>query len=290
MGNQNKIINNKEVGNTPIIYYNNLYYKLEFFNPTGSIKDRATYNILKNYLDKEIIKPNDTIIEATSGNMGISLAYFGKLFKLKVVIVMPDSASIERIKLLERYGAQIILTDGSLGMTGALEKQNQLVKEFNYLPIKQFENIYNTLAHLKTGEEIIKELPDVDYIICGIGSGGTISGLSKYFKSKSKEVKLIGIEPFESPIINKGIKGQHKIQGIGAGFIPPLLDLKDIHTIELVKSEEVIEKFKQDNPLNLGLSGIACEIIGHKLFKKEPKAKILIIVADGIDRYESMIR
>lgn len=281
---------NKKVGSTPIIEYQNLYYKLEFYNPTGSIKDRAAYNILENYYKRGYLKENDTIVLATSGNMGISLAYFGKKFKLKVIIVMPDNVSVERSTLMKKYGAKIVLTDGTLGMTNALAEVKRLKEENNYIQINQFNNEYNLLAHLQTASEIIDEIPDVDYIVCGIGSGGTIGGIGKYLKMKNKKVKLIGVEPFESPAITKGKSGIHGIQGIGAGFIPPLIDLKNIDSVELVKTTDVINKFKNDNPLLLGLSGLACEITAKRILEKEPKAKIVVIVADGVDRYESMIK
>lgn len=285
-----KTIKNNQVGNTPMIYYDHLYYKLEFYNPSGSIKDRAAYNILKNYLALGIIKQGDTIIEATSGNMGIALAYFGQRFKIPVVIVMPDNVSTERMALIKKYGAKIILTDGALGMNGAIAEVKRLKEEYNYIPINQFNNEYNLLAHLQTGEEIIDEISDVDYIVCGIGSGGTISGIGKYLKMKNKKVKLIGVEPFESPIITKGKPGIHGIQGIGAGFVPPLINLEDIYSVEVVKTIDVINKLKNDNPLLLGLSGIATSIVGKRILEKEPNAKIVVIIADGFDRYESMIK
>ena len=280
----------KKVGSTLITKYHNLYYKLEFNNPSGSIKDRAAYNILENYFKKGYLKEKDTVVLATSGNMGISFAYFSKEFKIQVVIVMPDNASIERINILQTYGAKVILTSSKLGMTGSIEKANELSKEYGYIVIDQFDNIYNKLANVATGKEILSSLPDASYIVCGIGTGGTISGICEYIKQVNSSVKVVGVEPYESSIITKGEKGVHLIQGIGAGFIPPLINLEDIYAIERVKGEEVIEKFKNDNPLLLGLSGIACEIVGRKILEKEPEAKIVVICADGIDRYESVMK
>lgn len=285
-----KYMKNKKVGSTPIIKYQNLYYKLEFYNPTGSIKDRAAYSILENYYKRGYLKEDDTIITATSGNMGIALAYFGKKFKLRVIIVMPDNVSLERRTLIKKYGAKIILTDGALGMAGALAEVTRLKEKNHYLIIDQFNNKYNLLAHLQTASEIIDELPDVDYIVCGIGSGGTIAGIGTYLKMKQKQVKLIGVEPLESPVITKGKRGIHGIQGIGAGFVPPLINLQNIDSVELVKTIDVINKLKNDNPLLLGLSGLAGDIVGRRILEKDPQAKIVIIVADGIDRYESMIK
>ena len=283
-----RYMKNKKVGGTPISLVNNIYYKLEFYNPSGSIKDRAAYNILENYFKLGILKENDTVVIATSGNMGISFAYFGKKFKIQVVIVMPDNASIERINILESYGASIILTDCKQGMKGSIEKSLELSKEYGYIVIDQFDNIYNKLANIETGKEILRDIPDVDYIVCGIGTGGTISGICEYIKQIDAKVKVIGIEPYESSIITKGEKGVHLIQGIGAGFIPPLINLKDIYQIKRIKGQEVIEKFKNDNPVLLGLSSIACDIAARKILEKEPNAKIVVICADGIDRYESV--
>lgn len=283
-----KYMKNKKVGGTPICLDNNIYYKLEFYNPSGSIKDRAAYNILENYFKLGILKENDTVVIATSGNMGISFAYFGKKFKIKVVIVMPDNASVERINILEGYGVSIILTDSKQGMNGSIEKALELSKENGYTIINQFDNVYNKLANIEIGKEILRDIPGVDYIVCGIGTGGTISGICEYLKQIDSKVKVIGIEPYESSIITKGEKGVHLIQGIGAGFIPPLIDLKDIYQIVRVKGQEVIEKFKNDNSVLLGLSGIACDIAARKILEKEPNAKIVVISADGIDRYESV--
>ncbi len=285
-----KYMKNKKVGLTPLVGNENIYYKLEFYNPSGSIKDRAAYNILENYFKKGYLKENDTVVLATSGNMGISFAYFGKKFKIKVVIVMPDNASVERINILEEYGAVIILTDSKLGMAGAIKKAVELSKEHGYIVIDQFDNIYNKLANIETGKEILKGLPDVDYVVCGIGTGGTISGICEYLKQVNSQAKVIGVEPYESSAITKGEKGVHLIQGIGAGFIPPLINLDEIYSVKRVKEKEVIEKFKNENHLLLGLSGIACDIAAREILEKEPKAKIVVMVADGIDRYESVMK
>ncbi|MBQ8292903.1 MAG: cysteine synthase family protein [Bacilli bacterium] len=275
------------IGNTDLIYKDGLYYKLEYNNPTGSIKDRPAYNILYEYINKGILKKGDTIVEATSGNMGISLAYFGAHFGINVVIVIPDNVSVERVKLLEKYGAKVILKHS---LIECIEEVNYLVKKEKYIPINQFENIYNYLAYLKMGKEIFEKLEYVDYIICGIGTAGTIRGLSEYIKNNNLKTKIIGVEPDESAVISKGLTGVHNIQGIGAGFIPPLLDLNKIDLIETVKTSDVLSDFKKNNSLGLGLSGIACKIVGLKILEKEKDAKIVVIVADGITRYESMIK
>ena len=275
----------KKVGNTPIVKYNNLYFKLENQNPTGSIKDRAAYNILQSLIKEKTIKKGDTIVISTSGNIGIAVAYFGKKLGLKVIVTMPSNMSIERINLLKKYEADVILSDATLGMNGSNELASKISKDNNYFEINQFTSIYNQEAHFETMKEILRDLPDVDYIICGIGSAGTISGLSRYIKEHNLNIKVIGIEPDESPIITKGIKGEHAIQGIGAGFIPPLLNLDNIYNIVCVKSEDVLEEFKIKKEISLGLSSCACYLVGKDLLAQEPDKKILIIVADGIDRY-----
>ena len=275
----------KQVGNTPIVKYENLYFKLENQNPTGSIKDRAAYNILKSLLKEKAIKKGDTVVISTSGNIGIAIAYFGKELGLKVIVTMPSNMSVERINLLKKYDAEVILTDATLGMKGANELAFKISKENNYFEINQFTSIYNQEAHFETMKEILKDLSDVDYIICGIGSAGTISGLSRYIKEHNLNIKVIGIEPEESAIITKGIKGEHAIQGIGAGFIPPLLNLENIYKIVCVKSQDVLKEFKNKKEISLGLSSCACYLVGKDLLIKEPDKKILIIVADGADRY-----
>lgn len=279
---------NNKIGSTPLVKNNGLYYKLELFNPSGSIKDRAAYCILENYSKEGLFKKNRIVVVASSGNMGISFAYFTKKFNIKVIIVMPDNVSVERINILKKLGATVVLTPGILGMEKAIIRAKELSVQNNYLYIDQFNNIYNRLANKETGKEIFNDLPNVDYIVCGIGTGGTISGICEYLKENNKKVKVIGIEPYESAVISGGQKGEHQIQGIGAGFIPSLVDLKDIE-VKKVKSTEVIEKFKNDNPLLLGLSSIACDLVAKKILEKESYAKIVIIAADGIDRYESMI-
>lgn len=277
-----------KVGNTPIIKYNNLYFKLENKNPTGSIKDRAAYNILQSLINENTIKKGDTVVISTSGNIGIAIAYFGKELGLNVIVTMPSNMSDERINLLKQYEAKVVLTDASLGMAGSNELATKIAKENNYYEINQFTSIYNQEAHFETIKEILRDLPDVDYIICGIGSAGTISGISRYIKENQLDIKVIGIEPYESAVITKGIKGRHDIQGIGAGFIPPLLNLDNIYKIEVVKSKDVLNEFKIKRDISLGLSSCACYLVGKELLKQEPNKKILIIVADGIDRYGSV--
>ena len=215
------------IGNTPMISldkigYKNVYVKLEKYNPAGSIKDRIALSMVEGAERKGILNKESVLVEATSGNTGIALAMVGKLKGYKVIIIMPETMSMERRQLVKAFGAELILTEGSKGMNGSIEKLNDLLKENkNYVNLGQFENEDNPRIHYEaTGPEIYKELPDVDVVIAGIGSGGTISGIGKFLKEKNENVKVIGIEPKSSPLITQKKAGAHKIQGIGANFIP----------------------------------------------------------------------
>ena len=215
------------IGNTPMIKLNNIgnsniYVKLEKYNPAGSIKDRAVYYMVENLEKNGLLKKGDVLVEATSGNTGIALSMIGSLKGYKVIIVMPETMSVERRTLMKAYGAKLILTDGSLGMKGSIEKMNKLLSEnSNYISLKQFDNEYNPLAHYETtGVEIYSQVKDIDIFVCGVGTGGTISGVGKYLKEQNPNIKVVAVEPEGSPVISKNKKGSHKIQGIGAGFIP----------------------------------------------------------------------
>ena len=219
------------IGNTPMISldkigYKNVYVKLEKYNPAGSIKDRIALSMVEGAERKGILNKESVLVEATSGNTGIALAMVGKLKGYKVIIIMPETMSMERRQLVKAFGAELILTEGSKGMNGSIEKLNDLLKENkNYVNLGQFENEDNPRIHYEaTGPEIYKELPDVDVVIAGIGSGGTISGIGKFLKEQNENVKVIGIEPKSSPLITQKKAGAHKIQGIGANFIPKNYD------------------------------------------------------------------
>ena len=219
------------IGNTPMISldkigYKNVYVKLEKYNPAGSIKDRIALSMVEGAERKGILNKESVLVEATSGNTGIALAMVGKLKGYKVIIIMPETMSMERRQLVKAFGAELILTEGSKGMNGSIEKLNDLLKENkNYVNLGHFENEDNPRIHYEaTGPEIYKELPDVDVVIAGIGSGGTISGIGKFLKEQNENVKVIGIEPKSSPLITQKKAGAHKIQGIGANFIPKNYD------------------------------------------------------------------
>lgn len=276
------------VGHTPVVKYENIYIKLEGYNPGGSIKDRAAKYMLIKALERGEIKSGDTIVEPTSGNTGIGLACLGPSLGLKVVIIMPDSMSVERIKAIKAYGAEVILTDGALGMKGAIDLANKLVKEKNYHLMGQFNNPDNALAHYETtAEEIIEDFKNLDYVVCSIGSGGTITGLAKKLKEHYPNIKIIGVEPEESPLLSKGYAGAHKIQGIGANFIPSVLDTKCYDKIITVKSDDCFIEMKAlaKKGLFLGISSAAAVIAAKSL----GKGNILAISPDSGLKYLSVI-
>lgn len=276
------------VGHTPVVKYENIYIKLEGYNPGGSIKDRAAKYMLIKAMERGSIKKGDTIVEPTSGNTGIGLACLGPSLGLKVVIIMPDSMSVERIKAIKAYGAEVILTDGKLGMKGAIDLANKLVKEKNYHIMGQFDNPDNALAHYETtASEIINDFKELDYIVCTVGSGGTITGLAKRLKEVYPNIKVIGVEPDESPLLSKGYAGSHKIQGIGANFIPSILDLKLVDKIITVKSDDCFIEMERlaKKGLFLGISSAAAVIAGKTL----GKGNILVVSPDSGLKYLSVI-
>lgn len=283
------------IGNTPIynIKNTNIYAKLECFNPTGSIKDRAAKEMILEAIKSGELKKGGKIIEATSGNTGIGLAAIGKSLGYEVIIVMPDSMSKERRDLLRYFGATLVLTDGKEGMALSIKKAQELKEQYpNSYITNQFDNENNMLAHYKTtGKEIYEQMNnDIDYLICGIGTGGTITGCGRYLKEKNPNVKIIGIEPDSSPIISKGYKGSHKIEGIGAGFIPKILDLSIIDKIETVSFEDSIKyakKFINDEGILVGISSGAALAIASKYASLYPDKRIAVVLPDSGNRYFS---
>ena len=239
------------IGNTPLVElkkikekYNlkaNIFAKIESNNPFGSIKDRVAYQMIIDAEKDGLLKDGSTIIEPTSGNTGIALAAIGKLKGYDVIIVMPSSVSIERIKLIEAYGGKVVLTEASSGMQGSVDKANELINNIpNSIILGQFTNPSNPKVHfLTTGKEIYEDLDGkIDIFISGIGTGGTISGVGKYLKSKNTDIKKIGVEPKNSPLLSKGKVGSHKIQGIGANFIPKTLNINIYDEIVSVSDDE----------------------------------------------------
>ena len=286
------------IGNTPMIKLNNignsnLYVKLEKYNPAGSIKDRAVYYMVENLEKNGILKKGDVLVEATSGNTGIALSMIGSLKGYKVIIVMPETMSVERRTLMKAYGAKLILTDGSLGMKGSIEMMNKLLSEnTNYISLKQFDNEYNPLAHYETtGVEIYNQVKDIDIFVCGVGTGGTISGVGKYLKEKNPNIKVVAVEPEGSPVISKNKKGSHKIQGIGAGFIPKNYNenvVDEVMTITDEESYKGVRIMAQKEGILVGISSGANIYAALKLCEMYPDKKIVTVAPDGIDKYMSM--
>ena len=282
------------IGNTPIIKLNDKYFKnsiiyakLECFNLTGSIKDRPVYQIIKRLYETKKIDKDTTIIEYSSGNTGISLSALCNVFKNKCIIVMPKSMSKQRRKMIKKYNATLVLVDG--GMQSAKNKAYELLENIdNAILLNQFGDESNIKAHYKTAQEILEDIPDVEAIVCGIGTGGTITGIGEYFKENNINIKLFGVEPEESPLLTKNYAGSHKIQGIGANFIPPLLKREVITEILTVPSKEALKYQKQfikNDGLFLGISSGAVLYGAIKVLEKYHFKKIAIICPDSGDRY-----
>lgn len=279
------------VGNTPVVKLDDLYVKLEMYNISGSVKDRAAKWMIEGLEKSGKLKAGDTIVEPTSGNTGISLAMIGTLKGYQVVLVMPETMSLERRQVMEAYGAKLVLTEGAKGMKGAIDEANRLVQEEGYVMPSQFDNYDNVVAHIEsTAVEIINDFDHLDYVVSGIGTGGTITGISKVLKKHYPNIKIIGVEPTESPIITAGIKGSHKIQGIGAGFIPSILNLEYVDQVVTISSADAIETTRQvaKKGLFLGISAGAALKAGYDLANGEGKGKtILVIAPDGGLKYLS---
>lgn len=293
------------IGNTPLLELKNveelysleakLVVKLEKNNPTGSAKDRVAKEMIEDAEKRGVLKKGGTIIEPTSGNTGIGIASLAASKGYKAIIVMPDTMSIERRNLMKAFGAELVLTDGKLGMQGAIEKAKELNEKVpNSIIAGQFENPANPNAHYKTtGPEIFGDTDgQVDYLVATVGTGGTITGTAKYLKEKKPAVKVIGVEPSGSPMISKGISGSHKIQGIGAGFIPSILDLNLIDEIIAVSDEysyEYARLVAKKEGLLVGISSGAALKAGIELAsRKEAEGKIIVIILpDTGERYLS---
>ncbi len=292
------------VGKTPLLRARNiekefnlksaLYLKLEYLNPAGSIKDRAALYMLNDAETNGKLLKGGTIIEPTSGNTGIGLAAIGVSRGYKVVLTMPDTMSVERIKLLKAYGAEIVLTDGTLGMKGAIAKAQEIQKNTpNSLIMGQFDNPANPKAHYQTtAQEIYQDLDGkVDVFVAGFGTGGTVSGCGKFLKEKNKEVEIIAVEPLSSPLITKGISGVHKIQGIGANFVPKNFNSEYCDGVIAVSDEDAYEYTRALAKLEGILTGIssgASLAVGIKKAKETDGKNIVVILPDTGDRYLSV--
>ena len=293
------------IGNTPLVELTNiekqyslkakLYAKVEYFNPTGSVKDRIALSMINDAFNKGLINENSVLIEPTSGNTGIGIAALCAMKNIKCILVMPESMSIERRKLLSIYGAKLVLTEAKEGMGGSIKKAKELEKTIpNAVILGQFDNEANPRIHyLTTGKEIYNDLNGkVDLFVAGIGTGGTISGTGKYLKEKIKDVKIIGVEPLSSPVISQNKKGSHKIQGIGAGFIPSTLNLEVVDKVETCSDEDAF-KFARIVPsiegMLVGISSGASLKVAIDYAKKEENANknIVVLFPDSGDRYLS---
>lgn len=293
------------VGNTPLVRVNNLIKKddlkadvlakLEYFNPAGSVKDRIAKEMILDALEKGLINKNTTLIEPTSGNTGIGLSAVATALNLKIIITMPETMSVERRNLMKAYGAELVLTPGSEGMKGAIAKAKELASQIenSFIP-GQFENPANPTAHYKTtGPEIYEQTEGkVDIFVAGVGTGGTISGIGKYLKEKNPEVKVVAVEPASSPVLSTGKGGAHKIQGIGAGFVPETLDTKIYDEIITVENEDAFATGKEmakTEGILVGISSGAALYAAKELAKREENAGkiIVVLLPDGGDRYLS---
>lgn len=272
-----------------------LLVKLEYFNPAGSVKDRIAYAMIEDAERSGKLKAGGTIIEPTSGNTGIGLASIATQRGYKAIFTMPETMSVERRNMLKAYGAKIELTPGSEGMKGAINKANELNSQIeNSIILGQFENMANVKVHLETtGPEIWEQTEGkVDIFIAGIGTGGTITGVGEFLKSKNPNIKIIAVEPASSPVLSKGTAGPHKIQGIGAGFVPSILNTKIYDEIIAIENEDAFEegrKFASKEGILVGISSGAALKAATIIAKREENAnkKILALLPDSGDRYLS---
>ena len=278
------------IGNTPmVIYKDNIWLKLEYFNPSGSIKDRASYSMIKCALDRGDITKDTVIIEPTSGNTGIGLAMVCAVMGLKLIICMPENMSDERKKSISAYGAELVLTPAEEGMQGAVDKAEELKNIYpdSWIPM-QFSNLDNAEAHKQTAKEILDDTGNtVDIVVAGIGTGGTAFGLKKYLKNSM----VFGVEPAESPLFTEGRAGAHKIQGIGANFIPEIAHMCELDGILTVKSDDAIEEAKnlaRTHGIFCGISGGANLCGAKMLAEKFPDKLIVAIIPDDGGRYLSV--
>ena len=293
------------VGQTPLIRLNNLIKKegleadvlakLEYFNPAGSVKDRIAKEMILDAMEKGLINENTTLIEPTSGNTGIGLSAVATSLNLKIIITMPETMSVERRNLMKAYGAELVLTPGSEGMKGAIAKAKELASQIenSFIP-GQFENPANPQAHYKTtGPEIYSQTEGkVDIFVAGVGTGGTISGIGKYLKEQNPNVKVVAVEPASSPVLSTGKGGAHKIQGIGAGFVPDTLNTKIYDEIITVENEDAFASGKEvakTEGILVGISSGAAIQAAKELAKREEnKGKtIVVLLPDGGNRYLS---
>ncbi len=289
------------IGKTPIVKLNrivesdsaDIYLKLEFMNPGSSVKDRIALAMIEDAEKKGLLKEGDTIIEPTSGNTGIGLAMVAAAKGYKAILVMPETMSVERRNLLRAYGAELVLTPGPEGMGGAIRQATELANEHGYFIPQQFKNQSNPEIHrLTTGPEIVEQMGDqLDAFIAGIGTGGTITGAGEVLKEAYKDIKIYAVEPADSPVLSGGKPGPHKIQGIGAGFVPETLDVEVYDEIIQVKAEQAFEyarRVAKEEGILVGISSGAVVYAATEVAKKLGKGKkVLVIIPSNGERYLS---
>jgi cysteine synthase len=289
------------IGKTPIVKLNHMtdensadiYLKLEFFNPGSSVKDRIGMAMIEAAEKEGVLKAGDTIIEPTSGNTGIGLAMVAAAKGYKAILVMPETMSIERRNLLRAYGAELILTPGADGMKGAISKAEELQEEHGYFMPQQFNNEANVDIHERTtGKEIAEQMSDgLDAFVAGIGTGGTISGAGKVLKEEFKDIKIYAVEPAGSPVLSGGNPGPHKLQGLGAGFVPKILNTDIYEKVIQIENEEAIETSRlvvKTNGILGGISAGAAVAAAKKVAKELGKGKkVLAVIPDNGERYLS---
>lgn len=293
------------IGNTPLVEFTHIekkydlkakiLAKLEFLNPTGSVKDRAAREILNDAERKGLLKPGGTVIEPTSGNTGIGLASIAAVRGYRMIIVIPDSMSIERRNIIKAYGAEIVLTDGKLGMKGAIDKANELNKSIpGSIIAGQFVNYANVQAHINTtGPEIWNDTDgEVDVFVAGVGTGGTLTGVGEYLKKNKSCIKIVAVEPADSPVLSKGESGVHGIQGIGAGFVPDILNTEIYDEVIAVNNEQAYDMAKEiahSEGILVGISSGAALYAGVEIAGREDMEgkNIVVLLPDSGDRYYS---
>ncbi len=288
------------IGKTPIVKINslgcdNLWAKIEYFNPAGSVKDRICFNMLQEAIKRGEVDKNTTVVEPTSGNTGVGLAFCCAVFGIKFIATMPENMSQERMKLIKAYGAEIILTPRENGMKGTVERAYEIVDNIKakgekaYMPM-QFENMDNPKAHIKTAEEIFEDTDGkVDVLVAGIGTGGTISGAGQKLKEMKPSIKTVGVEAFESPLLTQGQAGPHIIQGISANFVPKTLNRALVDEIIDVKgcyAKEIARQIARDEGLLVGISSGAVLYAAREVAKRD-NSMVVAVLADYGERYLS---
>ncbi len=294
------------IGNTPMLYVHKymkavnaedaaILAKLEYFNPAGSVKDRVALAMIEDAEERGILKPGSTIIEPTSGNTGIGIGCVATAKGYRAILTLPETMSVERRNLLQAYGAEIVLTDGYKGMKGAIDKANELKEQIpGSIILGQFENPANPAVHRKTTGPEIWEQTDgkVDIFVAGVGTGGTISGVGEYLKSKNPDIKIVAVEPATSPVLSEGRPGPHKIQGIGAGFIPKTLNTSIYDEILKIENDDAFDegrRFATSEGILVGISSGAA-LKGASILASRPENKgkvIVVLLPDSGDRYLS---